>query len=86
MGTQTGRCYTKSGSVEKYEGSLTLSGVGTLTEPDTDGNYSVSYDGYDASSTATSITSTTNYYGQLKTFYWAPSINILLEFLSFSFK
>ena len=76
MGTQTGRCYTKSGSVEKYEGSLTLSGVGTLTEPDTDGNYSVSYDGYDASSTATSITSTTNYYGQLKTFYWAPSINI----------
>ena len=51
----TARCYTKSGSVEKYE-SKCFSGVinhypnnfnSNMTEPDYNGNYSITYNGYD---------------------------------------
>jgi hypothetical protein len=48
---QTARCYTKSGSVEKYESNLwkspisenwsTGGDVGTITTPDSNGNYTV---------------------------------------------
>ncbi len=57
MGTQSGRCYTKSGSVEKYESGLwgglaDHSPVGfsaTISKsPDSSGNYEVTADGYDA--------------------------------------
>ena len=49
------RCYTKSGSVEKYESGC-FSGVinhypnnfnSNMTEPDYNGNYSITYNGYD---------------------------------------
>lgn len=49
------RCYTKSGGVEKYE-SECFSGVinhypnnfiSKMTEPDSNGNYSITYNGYD---------------------------------------
>ena len=49
------RCYTKSGSVEKYE-SECFSGVinhypnnfiSNMTGPDSNGNYSITYNGYD---------------------------------------
>ena len=49
------RCYTKSGSVEKYE-SECFSGdinhypnnfISNMTGPDSNGNYSITYDGYD---------------------------------------
>ena len=49
------RCYTKSGSVEKYEPGC-FSGVinhypnnfnSNMTEPDYNGNYSITYNGYD---------------------------------------
>lgn len=49
------RCYTKSGSVEKYEPNC-FSGVinhypnnfiSNMTEPDSNCNYSITYDGYD---------------------------------------
>lgn len=51
----TARCYTKSGSVEKYE-SECFSGdinhypnnfISNMTGPDSNGNYSITYDGYD---------------------------------------
>ena len=51
----TARCYTKSGSVEKYESGC-FSGVinhypnnfnSNMTEPDYNGNYSITYNGYD---------------------------------------
>lgn len=50
----TARCYTKSGSVEKYEPNF-FSGTTDyhpvpfttiMTEPDSNGNYSITYDGY----------------------------------------
>ena len=48
------RCYTKSGSVEKYEPSLFSGATGhypisfnsKITGPDSNGNYSITYDGY----------------------------------------
>lgn len=51
----TARCYTKSGNVEKYE-SECFSGdinhypnnfISNMTGPDSNGNYSITYDGYD---------------------------------------
>ena len=57
---QTARCYTKSGSVEKYESNLwssptagnwsTLGVLGTITTPDSNGNYTVSLGGFFADS------------------------------------
>lgn len=51
----TARCYTKSGSVEKYERDLFSGAVNhyphsfitNLIGPDSNGNYSISYNGYD---------------------------------------
>ena len=52
---QTARCYTKSGSVEKYESNLwssptagnwsTMGVLGTITTPDSNGNYTVTLGG-----------------------------------------
>lgn len=51
----TARCYTKSGSVEKYEPSLFSGGVNhyphnfasNIIGPDSNGNYTITYNGYD---------------------------------------
>ena len=49
------RCYTKSGSVEKYESECFSGDINhypnnfssNMTGPDSNGNYSITYDGYD---------------------------------------
>ena len=49
------RCYTKSGSVEKYESGCFSGAINhypnnfnsNMTEPDYNGNYSITYNGYD---------------------------------------
>ena len=51
----TARCYTKSGSVEKYEPGLFSGGVNhyphnfttSIIGPDSNGNYTITYKGYD---------------------------------------
>lgn len=51
----TARCYTKSGSVEKYESNCFSGGVNyypttfsqNITGPDSNGNYTITYEGYD---------------------------------------
>ena len=50
----TARCYTKSGSVEKYESECFSGDINhypnnfssNMTGPDSNGNYSITYDGY----------------------------------------
>lgn len=75
----TARCYTKSGSVEKYESNLwSMDSVGVavvITEPDTFGNYTViPPEGYEDSNTPTKFYCTTIYGGVRKTFYFKESI------------
>ena len=49
------RCYTKSGSVEKYESECFSGDINhypnnfssNMTGPDSNGNYSITYNGYD---------------------------------------
>ena len=51
----TARCYTKSGSVEKYESECFSGGVNhyphsfmhNIIGPDSNGNYTITYEGYD---------------------------------------
>lgn len=51
----TARCYTKSGSVEKYESNCFSGGSNyypitfshNITGPDSNGNYTITYEGYD---------------------------------------
>lgn len=75
------RCYTKSGSVEKYESNLwsspsdgnwSSSGViGTITTPDSNGNYTVTpAPEYADSNTQTGFYCYTMYGGVRKTFYF----------------
>lgn len=73
------RCYTKSGSVEKYESNLwSMDSVGVsviITGPDSRGNYTVTPPkGYEDSNTPTKFYCTTIYSGVKKTFYFKESI------------
>ena len=81
----TARCYTKSGSIEKYESNLwsspstgnwSSSGiVGTITTPDSYGNYTVTPpNGFEDSNTQTGFHCYTMYGGVRKTFYFKESI------------
>ena len=75
------RCYTKSGSVEKYESNLWKSPsagnwsssaiLGNITTPDSHGNYTVTpADGFEDSNTQTELYCYTMYGGVKKTFYF----------------
>ena len=77
----TARCYTKSGSVEKYESNLwssptfgnwsSMGVVGTITTPDSNGNYTVTPDqNFEDSSDTTTYSCFTEYGGVKKTFYF----------------
>lgn len=73
------RCYTQSGSVEKYESNLwSMDSVGVsviITGPDDFGNYTVTPpSGYEDSNTPTKFYCTTIYGGIRKTFYFKESI------------
>lgn len=73
------RCYTKSGSVEKYESNLwSMDSVGVsviITGPDDSGNYTVTPpSGYEDSNTPTGLYCYTIYGGVRKTFYFKESI------------
>lgn len=75
----TARCYTKSGSVEKYESNLwSMESVGvtvTITGPDSSGNYTVTPPAeYEDSNTPTEFYCYTMYGGVKKTFYFKESI------------
>ena len=75
----TARCYTKSGSVEKYESNLwSMDSVGvvvTITGPDSSGNYTVTPPAeYEDSNTPTELYCYTMYGGVKKTFYFKESI------------
>ena len=82
---QTARCYTKSGSVEKYESNLwksptsgnwsTIGVVGTITTPDSNGNYTVTLGGdFTDSDTPTSYYCFTKYNNAINYFYFKKSI------------
>ena len=75
------RCYTKSGSVEKYESNLwksptsgnwsSLGILGTITTPDSNGNYTVTPEqSFEDSSDTTTYSCFTEYGGVKKTFYF----------------
>lgn len=77
----TARCYTKSGSVEKYESNLwksptmgnwsSLGILGTITTPDSNGNYTVTPEqSFEDSSDTTTYSCFTEYGGIKKTFYF----------------
>ena len=77
----TARCYSKSGSVEKYESNLWIDPtdrnwsssdiVGTITTPDSRGNYTVTpATGFEDSNTQTGFYCHTMYGGVRKTFYF----------------
>lgn len=81
----TARCYTKSGSVEKYESNLwkspisgnwsSMSIIGTITTPDSNGNYTVTAsNNFVDSDTTTSYYCFTEYAGVKKTFYFKKGI------------
>ena len=81
---QTARCYTKSGSVEKYESNLwespiggnwsTSGVVGTITTPDSNGNYTVTLGGdFEDSDTPTSYYCFTKYHNAINYFYFKKS-------------
>ena len=82
---QTARCYTKSGSVEKYESNLwssptagnwsTMGVLGTITTPDSNGNYTVTLGGdFADSDTPTSYYCFTKYNNVINYFYFKKSI------------
>lgn len=73
------RCYTKSGSVEKYESNLynmwSFGVSAIISGPDSSGNYTVDPPaGYEDSNTQTEFGFTTDYGGVRKTFYFKESI------------
>lgn len=75
----TARCYTKSGSIEKYESNLwSMDSVGIsviITGPDDFGNYTVTPPkGYEDSNTPTGLYCYTIYGNVRKTFYFKESI------------
>ena len=80
------RCYTKSGSVEKYESNLwksptagnwsSLGILGTITTPDSNGNYTVTPEQhFEDSSDTTTYSCFTEYGGVKKTFYFKKKNN-----------
>ena len=76
------RCYTKSGSVEKYESNLYSMGSfgvsAIITGPDSNGNYTVTPpEGYEDSNTQTEFGCTTDYGGVKKTFYFKENASII---------
>ena len=82
---QTARCYTKSGSVEQYESNLWSSPssanwstggvVGTITTPDSNGNYTVTLGGnFTDSDTPTSYYCFTKYNNAINYFYFNHQI------------
>lgn len=84
----TARCYTKSGSVEKYESNLwssptasnwsSLGVLGTITTPDSNGNYTVTpANGFEDSNAKTEFYCYTMYGGVRKTFYFNETINYI---------
>ena len=88
----TARCYTKSGSVEKYESnlwSLDSSVSAIITGPDSSGNYTVTPpSGYSDSNTQTKFYCTTIYNGVKKTFYFKVddiAINVYIEVDGYSY-
>ena len=89
------RCYTKSGSVEKYESNLwssptasnwSSSGIlGNITSPDSNGNYTVTpHKEFEDSNTQTEFYCYTMYGGVRKTFYfkekYIPPISIVVHY------
>nr|DAM31327.1 MAG TPA: hypothetical protein [Ackermannviridae sp.] len=81
----TARCYTKSGSIEKYESNLWTSPIsgnwsslgilGTITTPDSNGNYTVTAgNNFIDSDTETPYYCFTEYAGVKKTFYFKKDI------------
>lgn len=81
-----GICYTKSENVKKFElslwkkpwsGAWSSSGViGTITTPDSDGNYTVTCSPeFEDTPAQTSYYCTTNYGGIEKKFYFTPKMN-----------
>ena len=87
----TARCYTKSGSVEKYESNLwssptmgnwsSLGILGTITTPDSNGNYTVTPEkSFEDSSDTTTYSCFTEYGGVKKTFYFKKkNIDIVIR-------
>ena len=84
----TARCYTKSGSIEKYESNLwsspstgnwSSSGiVGAIATPDSYGNYTVTPpNGFEDSNTQTGFHCYTMYSGVRKTFYFKEAKNYI---------
>lgn len=78
----TARCYTKSGSVEKYESNLwSMDSVGVavvITGPDSSGNYTVTPPSeYEDSNTPTGLYCYTIYGGVKKTFYFKEKITTI---------
>ena len=77
----SGRAYSKSGSIQKYESSQwstptwsSSSAKGTVSTPDSDGNYTVSApSGYRENSNGGAVTCTTKYGGVAKMFYFVPN-------------
>lgn len=85
----TARCYTKSGSVEKYESGCFSGGINhypnpfnsNITGPDSNGNYSITYNGYDDGDSSNYDCYCETIYGDWrngggvkKTFYFKESI------------
>nr|DAU80696.1 MAG TPA: hypothetical protein [Caudoviricetes sp.] len=89
----TARCYTKSGNKEVYEANLwqtpgylnwSSSGiVGTITTPNSNGNYTVTpAKGYKDSNISTEFYCYTMYGNVKKTFYFTPSVTTITFKLS----
>lgn len=84
----TAKCYTKSGGIEKYESNLWSSPIagnwssmgimGTITTPDSNGNYTVTAgNNFIDSDTETPYYCFTEYGGIKKTFYFKKGINTI---------
>lgn len=87
----TARCYTKSGSVEKYESNLwksptmgnwsSMGIVGTITTPDSNGNYTVTPEqSFEDSNDTTTYSCFTEYGGVKKTFYFKKKEGTVLTY------
>ena len=92
----SGRAYTKSGSVEKFESSQwstplwsSSSATGTVSIPDTNGNYTVTApSGYTENTTGGTITCTTHYGGVAKVFYFEITqyTNVIINFTATAYE
>lgn len=94
----TARCYTKSGNVEKYESNC-FSGVVNyhpnnfvhhIIGPNSNGNYTITYEGYDDGNSSNYDCYCKTIYGpdwrngkgEIKTFYFKKSISIIKYVIS----